>query len=186
MKSSLAILLAATIFFAIPAPALASSPPPTALDLRTEAYRSLAKLHVAAPQTARLGNQAYAVAVFPAIRGFAFLVGAEAGYGVLFMGQNAVDYYKMHVVAGGFTFGWRRYGIALYFKTQESFDHFIKNKGTEGNLGGWVTLDLQDFSAHKSKLHFQKDVIKYIYNEEGMMFHLGPQLTRVTEATLSR
>jgi hypothetical protein len=78
------------------------------------------------------------------------------------------------------------WGKTLYFMTQDAFDRFIKNKGTEASLGGWVSLDTQDFSAHKSKLHFQKDVIKYIYNEEGMMFHLGPQLTRVTEAALSR
>ena len=185
MKSSLAILLAAAVSLATAAPALASTPP-TAFQLRTEAYRSLSKLHVAAPQTARLGHQAYAVAVFPAVRGFGFMVGAEAGNGVLFMGQNAVDYYKIHIVAGGLTFGWRSYGLAIYFMTQDAFDRFIKNKGTEANLGGWVSLDTQDFSAHKSKLHFQKDVIKYIYNEEGMMFHLGPQLTRVTEAALSR
>lgn len=185
MKTMPKAVCVATILFASIASAIAS-PPPSAREIRAEAYRSLSRLHVALPNTAALGKQAYAVAVFPAVRGFGFLIGAESGTGVLFMGQNAMDYYQLHSFAGGLTFGWRKYSVAIFFLTKDAFEKFIADKGLEATLAACASLETSDFPVRQSKFMHRKDVIKFAYNDEGAMLHLGPQFTQISEAKISK
>lgn len=158
----------------------------TPLELRNEVYRSLAKLHVENPQTARLGRDAYAVAVFPQVRGFGFLFGAESGKGILFLRQAPADYYKIQTFSGGLQFGWRKYGLAIFFLTEAAFDRFIKSKGTEFAINATAFFDSDGYTAHASKSAFQPDVIKYVYGKDGIMFHVGPTLTQITEASFRK
>ena len=181
MKNFLSALLAALAFL-VPAGSAEAVKPTTAREIRTQAYQSLAMLHVEAPETARLGREAYAALVFPEIRGFGFLGGFEHGHGVLFMNRIAVDYYNLHAVSGGAQIGWRKFGYAIFFMTEKSFDKFIKTKGIDIGINATATVDSGGFSVHKSNTTLVHDTIEYIFDEDGMMFRLGLQFNRITEA----
>jgi lipid-binding SYLF domain-containing protein len=110
MKAALRI----PVFLLLLALSLAVHSEPTA-ELDQSASAALNDLYASSSAASALGAKAKAVLVFPDLRTSSFVVGAQAGDGVMFRDGQVAGYYSIGGVAAGLEAGAQSYSYALFF-----------------------------------------------------------------------
>src|SRR5205085_518230 len=91
-------------------------------DLTSDARHALQQLVANNSAAATVNSHALAVLVFPEVTKAGFVVGAQAGKGVLFVHRRPAGRYRTMAASYGLQAGAQRYGYALFFMNQKAVD----------------------------------------------------------------
>jgi lipid-binding SYLF domain-containing protein len=183
-KIQLALFLALGIAFAgaFAQPANAAS----AAELRRAARSALELLYASDPTARAIGREAVAVLVFPQVTAAGFIVGAERGDGVLFVGGGTAGYYNTTAGSYGFQAGAQQFGYALFFMNRRALDYLRASEGWE--VGGTGDLVIVDTGVAKtlSTTTARRGIYAFFFNQKGLMGGVSLQGTKITKYSPSR
>ena len=171
----LTVVLAATAFAAL-RPAYAA--PASAIDQQAQA--ALDSLYASSPAAKALGANAKAILVFPDIHKAAFIVGAQAGEGVLFRDGKATSHFRADGVLAGLEAGAQSYAYALFFMSDAALQNLRSAKGFQ--IGVDPNIVIVDAGAGKeiSTTTAQADVYSYVFDQKGLMGGVAVQGLKIT------
>jgi lipid-binding SYLF domain-containing protein len=152
-----------------------------ASDLVRDARRKLDKLLAADMTARRLNARARAVLVFPTITKAGFIVGAENGQGVMFMGPSVVGFFQITGGSFGLQFGAQTYGLALFFMNQQAINYLRRNKGFSIGAGPSVTAVDQGVAKGLSTTTGLQDIYAEAFDQRGLMASVSIQGSKISE-----
>jgi lipid-binding SYLF domain-containing protein len=114
----------------------------SAAELRRTGRSALELLYANNPTARAIGREAVAVLVFPQVTEAGFIVGAERGDGVLFVGGKTAGYYNTTAGSYGLQAGAQQFGYALFFLNSRALNYLRASQGWEvGGTGDLVIVD---------------------------------------------
>ena len=173
---SLFVAAAAAFAVAGPQSALAQSS-----ALEADASAALKHLYATSPGAKALGDKAVGVLVFPTVNKLGFIVGAQAGDGVLYQNGKVAGRYNTSAMSVGLQAGVQTYGYALFFMTKDDLNYVKKTKGW--SVGTGPNIVIADAGAGKdiSTLTGQQGVYGFIFDQKGLMAGIGLQGQKITK-----
>jgi len=165
------------IALAGPGPSQAAS----AAEINRDAKAALQKLYAKSPATKKLGENAAAILVFPAITKGGFIVGGQFGEGALMKGGKTSGYYSTVSVSYGLQAGIQKYGYALFFMTESALEYLNKSDGWELGTGPSIVIVDVGASGGVSTTTAKSDVYAFFFDQKGLMAGLGLQGTKITK-----
>lgn len=149
------------------------------VELKNEANKSLARLFKHTSNASMLAKKAKGVLVFPSIWKVGFIVGGQAGDGILFSNGKTDSYYKMSSLSFGIQLGAQNYSYALFFMTDQALAHLKNDKGLELGVGPSVVVVDQEMSVSLMNKSLDKDIYVFFFEPTGLMAGLGVQGTKI-------
>ncbi len=159
---------------------------PSAHRLTVAARGALQDLYALNETARKLGDTAEGVLVFPGIVKGGFIVGAEAGNGVLFTREADVSgFYQAVGASYGLQAGLKKFGYALFLMNQRDIANLDRAGGW--NIGTDPSLVVVDTGAAHSLTTstIQDGVFAFFFNERGLMADVslkGAKITRIEPA----
>ncbi|MDJ0906179.1 MAG: lipid-binding SYLF domain-containing protein [Woeseiaceae bacterium] len=128
-------------------------------------------------------DQAAGYLVFPRALRAGLGVGAETGEGVLRIGGETVDYYRITSGSLGLQAGAQARSIIICFMTQNALDRFRNSNGWRVGVDGSIALI--DMGAGKTidSQNVRDPIVGFIFNSSGLMANLtleGTKFARIT------
>jgi lipid-binding SYLF domain-containing protein len=152
-----------------------------AAKLVGEARRAIDKLLAEDEDARRLNARGRAVLVFPEITKAGFIVGAQNGEGVMFMGRNVVGFYSIASGSFGLQFGAQKYGLALFFMNQQAIDYLRRNRGFSVGAGPSVVAVDKGASKQLSTTTGLQDIYAVAFDQRGLMAGLTLQGSKISQ-----
>jgi lipid-binding SYLF domain-containing protein len=152
-----------------------------AAKLVREARRAIDKLLAEDEDARRLNARGRAVLVFPEITKAGFIVGAQNGDGVMFMGRNVIGFYSITAGSFGLQFGAQKYGLAMFFMNPQAIDYLRRNRGFSVGAGPSVVAIDKGASKHLSTTTGLQDVYAVAFDQRGLMAGLTVQGSKISE-----
>jgi lipid-binding SYLF domain-containing protein len=146
-----------------------------------EAVETLYKTSSAAKE---LAGRSSAMLVFPAIYKGGMFVGGEYGEGALLQGGHTSGYYNIGAASIGLQLGVQRKSVVIMFMTAEALKHFQDVKGFKVGVDGSVAIATLGTGGSLDSETVQKPVIGFIYSNQGLMYNLtleGSKITRINK-----
>lgn len=175
------LLVAGAAGLAVTAGGLPAWAEDEAAKLVRDARRALDKLLATDEDARRLNARALAVLVFPEITKAGFIVGAENGEGVMFMGSRVVGFYSITAGSFGLQVGAQKFGLALFFMTRQAIDYLRRNKGFSIGAGPSVTAVNKGVSKGLSTTTGLQDIYAEAFDQRGLMASLSIQGSKISE-----
>jgi lipid-binding SYLF domain-containing protein len=141
---------------------------------------ALQTLYGQQPQLKTLANQAVAVLVFPKIVKGGFIVGAQTGDGVLFLGGTPSDYYNISSASYGLQAGIQSYSYALFFMNEPALQYLDQSGGWSVGSGPTVVVLDQGAAASVTSTTLTKDVYAVPFGQQGLMAGIGLEGSKIT------
>ena len=158
----------------------------SAAELRRTGRSALELLYANNPTARAIGREAVAVLVFPQVTEAGFIVGAERGDGVLFVGGKTAGYYNTTAGSYGFQAGAQQFGYALFFMNSRALNYLRASEGWEvGGTGDVVVVDA-GIAKTLSTTTARKGIYAFFFNQKGLMGGVSLQGTKVTKYTPSK
>jgi lipid-binding SYLF domain-containing protein len=168
-----------TTGFIFVALALLAARTASADDLTSDARQALHQLVANNPAAARVNSQAMAVLVFPQVTKAGFVVGAQAGKGVLFMHGQPSGRYRTVAASYGLQAGVQKYGYALFFMNHKSVDWINNTRGWEIGTGPSVVIVDKGMARSFSSNTLHSGIYAFIFDQKGLMAGLGLQGSKI-------
>jgi len=129
-------------------------------------------------------DQAAGYLVFPRVLRAGLGVGGETGEGLLVIGGNTVDYFRITSGSIGLQAGAQARSIVIAFMTESSLDQFRRSNGWRAGIDGSVAL--LDIGVGKTidSQNVRDPVVGFIFGSAGLMYNLtfeGTRFTRVSK-----
>jgi lipid-binding SYLF domain-containing protein len=148
--------------------------------LDAQAKASLDALYQSTPAAKALGASAKAVLVFPEILKAGFVVGAQAGDGVLLVGGATDGYYNIAAASYGLQAGVQSFGYAMFLMTDGAVDYLRNTAGFELGVGPSIVVVDEGVARTLSTSTLQSDIYAFTFGQKGLMAGLGLQGTKIT------
>jgi lipid-binding SYLF domain-containing protein len=152
-----------------------------AAKLTAHARQAINSLLAQDDDARRLNARARAVLVFPEITKAGFMVGAQNGDGVMFMGPNVVGFYSISSGSFGLQFGAQKYGLALFFMNGQAIDYLRRNRGFSVGAGPSVTVVNQGAGKGLSTTTGLQDIYAVAFDQRGLMAGLTVQGSKISQ-----
>ena len=153
----------------------------SASQITRDSRAALRSLYAQNSAARALGSKAKGILVFPSVVKGGFVVGAQAGNGVLFSNSGAVGgYYQTTAASYGFQAGVQEFGYAVFLMDSEAFQNINRTAGWE--IGGSPSLVVVDkgMAASLSTTTIDKGTYAFFFNQRGLMGGLGLQGSKIT------
>jgi lipid-binding SYLF domain-containing protein len=181
IQISLFLALGVAFGMAAAQPAHAAS----ATELRRAGRSALELLYANDPTARAIGREAVAVLVFPQVTAAGFIVGAQRGDGVLFVGGKTSGYYNTTAGSYGFQAGAEQFGYAMFFMNSRALHYLRASEGWEvGGTGDVVIVD-EGIAKTLSTTTARKGIYAFFFNQKGFMGGVSLQGTKITKYTPS-
>lgn len=144
-----------------------------------EAVETLYKTSSAAKE---LAGHASGMLVFPAVYKGGIGIGGEYGEGALLQGGHNAGYFNLFSASVGFQLGAQRKSVVILFMTAEALKRFEDVKGFKVGVDGSVAIATLGTGGGIDSETAQKPVIGFIYSNQGLMYNLtleGSKITRI-------
>jgi len=152
-----------------------------ASELVGQARRAIDKLLREDDDARRLNARGRAVLVFPEITKAGFIVGAENGQGVMFMGPSVVGYYQITAGSFGLQFGAQKYGLAMFFMNPQAIDYLRRNRGFSVGAGPSVVAVDKGAAKGLSTTTGLQDIYAVAFDQRGLMAGLTLQGSKISQ-----
>lgn len=172
----IALLLGAALLFAGGAAQAADS----AAKLASDSQSALNKLYARIPAAKALGEQAYAVLVFPKVTKAGLVIGGQYGDGALIQGGKVVGYYNTSGASYGLQAGVQQFGYAMMFMNEAALGQINAASGFEVGVGPSVVVVDDGMAKTLTTKTIDKDIYAFIFSQKGLMAGLGLQGTKIT------
>lgn len=128
-----------------------------------------------------LGRDAQAILVFPSITRAGFIVGGQAGNGVMFRNDGSIsDYFQTTSASWGLQAGFQKFGYALFLMDDNSIRNINRSKGWEiGSSPSLVIVD-RGMASSMTTTSLEKGTFAFFFNQRGLMGGLGLQGSKIT------
>jgi len=181
MKAGRRILLLGAASLAgvsiVPRPAHAAS----RAELNGAGAQALQTLYSQQPQMRNLADKAVAVLVFPKIVKAGFIVGAQTGDGVLFLGSTPDDYYNISSASYGLQAGVQSFSYALFFMNEAALQYLDQSGGWSVGSGPTVVVLNQGTAASVTSTTLTQDVYAVPFGQQGLMAGIGLEGSKITQ-----
>jgi lipid-binding SYLF domain-containing protein len=148
-------------------------------DLTSDARHALQQLVAHNPAAARVNSHALAVLVFPEVTKAGFVVGAQAGKGILFVHHQPVGRYRTMAASYGLQAGAQRYGYALFFMNHKAVDWINNTRGWEIGSGPSVVIVDKGMARSFSTNTLHSGIYAFVFDQKGLMAGLGLQGSKI-------
>ena len=152
-----------------------------AAKLVGHARQAINKLLAEDDDARRLNARGRAVLVFPEITKAGFIVGAQNGEGVMFMGPNVVGFYSISGGSFGLQAGAQKYGLALFFMNRQAIDYLRQNRGFSIGAGPSVAAVNKGVAKGLSTATGIHDIYAEAFDQRGLMASLSIQGSKISE-----
>jgi lipid-binding SYLF domain-containing protein len=149
-------------------------------DLNYESHQALQELVAHNPAAAKLRSHALAILVFPNVKKAGFMIGAQAGKGVLFAHGHPAGRFRTMSASYGLQAGVQRFGYALFFMDHASLDWINKTRGWEIGTGPSVVIMDKGKAKSVSTNTLHSGIYAFIFDQKGLMAGLGLQGSKIT------
>lgn len=166
------ILMGAAVAFLIPRTVSAD-------QLTSDSWRALQQLVAQNPAAAKVKKKCIAVLVFPKVVKAGFIVGAQEGPGILFVGRQADARYRTVAASYGLQAGVERFGYALFFMNQNALDWIHQTRGWEIGTGPNVVIVDKGMAREFSTDTLHSGIYAFTFDQQGLMAGLGLQGTKI-------
>lgn len=152
-----------------------------AANLVRDSRQALNKLLSGDEDARGLNARARAVLVFPEITKAGFIVGAENGQGVMFMGPRVAGFYQITGGSFGLQAGAQTFGLALFFMNRRAIDYLRQNKGFSIGAGPSVVAVNKGASKGLSTTTGLQDIYAEAFDRRGLMASLSVQGSKISQ-----
>lgn len=149
--------------------------------LVSDARRAIDKLLATDEDARRLNARGRAVLVFPEITKAGFIVGAENGQGVMFMGPRVIGFYQITAGSFGLQFGAQTHGLAMFFMNDRAIDYLRRNRGFSVGAGPSVVAVNKGAGKTVSTTTGLQDVYAEAFDQHGLMAGLAVQGAKISQ-----
>jgi lipid-binding SYLF domain-containing protein len=146
-----------------------------------QARQAINKLLAEDDDARRLNARGHAVLVFPEITKAGFIVGAQNGQGVMFVGPNVAGFYSVSGGSFGLQAGAQKYGLALFFMNQQAIDYLKRNRGFSVGAGPSVVAVNKGASKGLSTTTGLQDIYAVAFDQRGLMAGLTLNGTKISQ-----
>ena len=143
------------------------------LELDTRSDATLANLYEKESAARTLAGKAAGMLVFPRIIKAGVGVGGELGEGVLIVGGQKVQYYRITSLSVGFQFGGQAKSEVIMFMTQDSLRNFRENDGWEAGVDGSIAIVEFGVGKEIDTNSIQDPIIGFVFSNKGLMYNLS-------------
>ena len=140
----------------------------TAAELNSAGKAALSRLYSQSTKATRFGQGARAVLVFPKIVKAGFMIGAQGGEGVLFVGGKPTAYYKISAVSYGLQAGGQSFSYALFFMNDKALTYLSKSNGWAIGSGPSVVVIDQGKAMSNTTTTITEDVYAFPFGQKGL------------------
>ena len=148
-------------------------------DLTHDARQALQQLVAHNAAAARVNSHAMAVLVFPEVTKAGFVVGAQAGKGVLLMHGQPNGRYRTIAASYGLQAGAQKYGYALFFMNHKAVDWINHTHGWEIGTGPSVVVVDKGMARTMTTNTLHSGIYAFIFDQKGLMAGLGLQGSKI-------
>ena len=149
--------------------------------LEKAAQTALKLLYDGSPGAKALGDKAKGILVFPDVVKAGFVLGAQGGDGVLFVGGGRAGFYNTAAVSVGLQAGAQSFGYVLFFMSDKEFKDFLTSKNFQIGVGPNIVFIDAGAAKDVSTLTTKADVYGVIFDQKGLMAGVGLQGSKITK-----
>ena len=143
------------------------------LELDTRSDATIADLYERQSAAQTLGSKAAGMLVFPRIIKAGVGVGGEIGEGVLIVGGQKVDYYRITSLSVGFQFGGQAKSEVIMFMTEDALRNFRENDGWEAGVDGSIAVVEFGVGKEIDTNTIRDPIIGFVFSNKGLMYNLS-------------
>lgn len=150
--------------------------------LEAKARETLAKLFQSTPKAKDIQYQAKAVLVFPNLIKAGFVVGAQAGDGVMFASDGKVlGYYNASALSYGLQAGVQEFSEAIFLMNDNARKYLDSVDGWSVGVGPSIVVVDEGVARSLTTTTLQSDVYAFLFHQEGLMAGMGMQGQKITK-----
>jgi lipid-binding SYLF domain-containing protein len=131
------------------------------------------------PAAAKCKSKALAVLVFPEVVEAGFVVGAQSGEGILFLGSRPSGRYRTVAASYGLQAGVQKYGYALFLMNQKAVDWVNNTRGWEIGTGPSVVIVDKGMARSFTTDTLHSGIYAFTFDQRGLMAGLGLQGSKI-------
>jgi lipid-binding SYLF domain-containing protein len=131
------------------------------------------------PAAAKCKSKALAILVFPKVVKAGFIVGAQSGEGILFMGGRPSGRYRTVAASYGLQAGVQEYGYALFLMNQKAVDWVNNTRGWEIGTGPSVVIVDKGMARSFTTDTLHSGIYAFTFDQQGLMAGLGLQGSKI-------
>ena len=131
------------------------------------------------PADAKCKSKALAILVFPKVVKAGFIVGAQSGEGILFMGGRPSGRYRTVAASYGLQAGVQEYGYALFLMNQKAVDCVNNTRGWEIGTGPSVVIVDKGMARSFTTDTLHSGIYAFTFDQQGLMAGLGLQGSKI-------
>jgi lipid-binding SYLF domain-containing protein len=131
------------------------------------------------PAAAKCKSKALAILVFPKVVKAGFIVGAQSGEGILFMGGRLSGRYRTIAASYGLQAGVQEYGYALFLMNQKAVDWVNNTRGWEIGTGPSVVIVDKGMARSFTTDTLHSGIYAFTFDQQGLMAGLGLQGSKI-------
>ena len=128
-----------------------------------------------------LGNKSKGILVFPSVIKAGFGIGGEYGEGALRIHGKTVDYYSTAAASIGLQLGAQAKTVILMFMANDALKDFQKSDGWEVGVDGSVAVVTLGAGKSLDTTNMKDPIIGFIFNNQGLMFNLTLEGSKITK-----
>jgi lipid-binding SYLF domain-containing protein len=152
----------------------------TAAQLNADGQAALSRLYSQSDRARRYARDARAILVFPKIVKAGFMVGAQGGEGVLFVGGRPTAYYKIAAASFGLQAGGQSFSYALFLMNDSAVRYLDRSDGWAIGSGPSVVVIDKGKAMSTTSTTLAKDVYAFPFGQKGLMAGLGLEGSKIT------
>lgn len=174
----LALVLAATAIASLGATSAAGAA--TAAELERDSKHALQTLRQTNPVADSIARTAKAVLVFPNIVKAGLVFGGSYGEGVLFKGDQVVNYYNSVTGSWGLQAGAQSYSYIVFLMTDDAVRYLEQSRGWELGVGPTLVVVDEGVATNLSTSSLKHDAYAFIFGQQGLMAGISIEGTKVS------
>jgi lipid-binding SYLF domain-containing protein len=153
----------------------------SASQISHDSQIALASLYARKPKAKELGGRAKSVLIFPAIVKGGFLVGGQAGNGMMIGNNGKISgYYQISGASYGLQAGMQTFSYAVFLMDEPSQRRFEKTGGWEIGSSPTVVVGNKGMATSLTTTTINKNTPAFFFNQRGLMGGLGLQGSKIT------
>ena len=147
--------------------------PASKAEIDARVRSAIDALYVQVPAALELAGHAAGMLVFPRVYKLGFGLGGEYGEGVLMIGEQPVQYYRITAASFGFQLGAQAKSEVVMFMTQDSLQRFRDSDGWEAGVDGSVAIVQFGVGKEVDTHNIRNPIIGFVFRNKGLMYDLS-------------
>jgi lipid-binding SYLF domain-containing protein len=123
--------------------------------------------------------------IFPSVKKGALIVGGEYGKGVMRIGNQAVDYYRMISGSIGLQIGGQAKDVIIAFMSSDALKTFRDSKGWEAGVDGNVALITIGAGESATTTIGDKPIVGFVFDVKGLIADMSFKGAKFTKLDMS-